>query len=128
MRIYGPNGTTLGSPASNTRRTSSTGFSLPETASTPEEPRSAAAPKAAGNIDALLALQGVEDPTERRKRSVGSSTPCIASRASMLAAAFGGAAERVSSGAVVVSGSANPVELVRRVLLAGDPSVVPFGP
>ena len=35
-----------------------------------EEPRSAAAPKAAGNIDALLAMQGVEDPTERRKRSV----------------------------------------------------------
>ena len=70
MRIYGPNGTTLGSPASNTRRTSSTGFSLPETPSTPEEPRSAAAPKAAGNIDALLALQGVDDPTERRKRSV----------------------------------------------------------
>ena len=70
MRIYGPNGTTLGSPASNTRRTSSTGFSLPERRPTPEEPRSAAAPKAAGNIDALLALQGVEDPTERRKRSV----------------------------------------------------------
>ena len=70
MRIYGPNGTTLGSPASNTRRTSSTGFSLPEAPSTPEEPRSAAAPRAAGNIDALLALQGVEDPTERRKRSV----------------------------------------------------------
>jgi hypothetical protein len=70
MRIYGPNGTTLGSPASHTRRTSSTGFSLPETPSAPEETRSATAPKAAGNIDALLALQGVEDPTERRKRSV----------------------------------------------------------
>jgi Class II flagellar assembly regulator len=70
MRIYGPNGTTLGSPASHTRRTSSTGFSLPETPAAPDEPRSAAAPKAAGNIDALLALQGVEDPTERRKRSV----------------------------------------------------------
>jgi len=70
MRIYGPNGTTIGSPASQTRRTSSTGFSLPEALSTPEEPRSATAPKAAGNIDALLALQGVEDPTERRKRSV----------------------------------------------------------
>ena len=70
MRIYGPNGTTLGSPASNTRRTSSTGFSLPEAPPSPEEPRSAAAPKAAGNIDALLALQGIEDPTERRKRSV----------------------------------------------------------
>ena len=69
MRIYGPNGTTLGSPASNVRRTSSTGFSLPDAASTPES-RSAVAPKAAGNIDALLAMQGVEDPTERRKRSV----------------------------------------------------------
>jgi hypothetical protein len=33
--------------------------------------RSAMPPKAAGNIDALLALQGVEeDPVERRKRSV----------------------------------------------------------
>src|SRR6478609_625398 len=70
MRIYGPNGTTLGSPASHTRRTSSSGFSLPETPAAPEETRSAAAPKAAGNIDALLAMQGVEDPTERRKRSV----------------------------------------------------------
>ena len=70
MRIYGPNGTTLGSPASNTRRTSSTGFSLPETTAAPEETRSAAPPKAAGSIDALLAMQGVEDPTERRKRSV----------------------------------------------------------
>ena len=70
MRIYGPNGTTLGTPAANTRRTSSTGFSLPDAAVAPET-RSAAPPKAAGNIDALLALQGVEeDPAERRKRSV----------------------------------------------------------
>ena len=70
MRIYGPNGTTLGTPASPTRKISSTGFSLPEAPSMPEETRSASAPKAAGNIDALLAMQGVEDATERRKRSV----------------------------------------------------------
>ena len=70
MRIYGPNGTILGSPAGNIRRTSSTGFSLPEAATTSES-RAALAPKAAANIDALLALQGIEeDPTERRKRSV----------------------------------------------------------
>lgn len=69
MRIYGPNGTTTGSPTGNIRRTSSTGFSLPDTNSTAET-RSAAPPKAAGSIDALLALQGVEDPVERRKRSV----------------------------------------------------------
>jgi len=70
MRIYGPNGTTLGTPAGNARRTASTGFSLPDAATAPEM-RSAAPPKSAGNIDALLALQGVEeDPVERRKRSV----------------------------------------------------------
>src|SRR5258708_4531551 len=60
MRIYGPNGTNLGSPASNIRRTSSTGFALPDAASTPET-RAAIAPKAAANIDALLAMQGIEE-------------------------------------------------------------------
>ena len=70
MRIYGPNGTTLGSPTGNARKTSSTGFALPDDSIPTSETRSAAPPKAAGNIDALLALQGVEDPTERRKRSV----------------------------------------------------------
>lgn len=69
MRIYGPNATTFGTPASNARRTSSTGFSLPDATET-NETRSTAAPKAVGNIDALLALQGVEDAVERRKRSV----------------------------------------------------------
>jgi hypothetical protein len=70
MRIQGPNGTTLGAPAGPGKRTSSTGFSLPDAASTPEA-RAASAPKAAGNIDALLALQGIEEnPIERRRRSV----------------------------------------------------------
>ncbi len=70
MRIYGPNGTTLGTPAGNARRTSSSSFVLPDAASA-QETRAATAPKAAANIDALLALQGIEeDPIERRKRSV----------------------------------------------------------
>jgi hypothetical protein len=70
MRIYGPNGTTLGAPAASSKRTSSTGFSLPDPASTPET-RAALAPKATANIDALLAMQSIEeDPTARRKRSV----------------------------------------------------------
>ena len=70
MRIYGPNGTTLGTPAANTRRTSSSSFALPEDTAATSENRPVSAPKATANIDALLALQGVEDPTERRKRSV----------------------------------------------------------
>jgi hypothetical protein len=69
MRIYGPNGTTFSSQAGSTRRTSSTGFSLPEASET-SETRAAAAPKAVSNIDALLAMQGVEDAVEKRKRSV----------------------------------------------------------
>ena len=71
MRIYGPNGTTLGTPASSTRRTNSTGFSLPEDTGSASETRATLAPKAAANIDALIALQGIEeDPAERRRRSV----------------------------------------------------------
>jgi hypothetical protein len=70
MRIYGPNGTTLGAPAANARRASSSGFALPDAGSATET-RAASAPKATANIDALLALQGIEeDPAERRKRSV----------------------------------------------------------
>ena len=69
MRIYGPNGTTLGSPTANVRKTTSGGFALPDTTSAPET-RAAAAPKATASIDALLAMQGIEDPVERRKRSV----------------------------------------------------------
>jgi Class II flagellar assembly regulator len=70
MRIYGPNGTTLGSPAANIRRTSSSGFSLPDDAAATSETRASVAPKASANIDALLAMQGIEDPVEKRKRSV----------------------------------------------------------
>ena len=70
MRIYGPNGTTIGAPASNAKRSSSSTFTLPDAASTTET-RTTIAPKATANIDALLALQGIEeDPVERRKRSV----------------------------------------------------------
>ena len=71
MRISGPNGTTLGTQTSSVRRTSSGGFSLPEDAASATESRATAAPKQAAGIDALLALQGIEeDPIQRRKRSV----------------------------------------------------------
>jgi hypothetical protein len=72
MRILGPNGTTLGAPASSARKTSSSGFALPEDEpATTQETRGGVAPRAAAGIDALIALQGIEeDPAERRKRSV----------------------------------------------------------
>lgn len=70
MRIYGANGTTPGTQAPSARRTGGSEFSLPDMASATES-KAAAAPKATATIDALLALQGVEeDPVERRRRSV----------------------------------------------------------
>jgi hypothetical protein len=72
MRISGPNGTTLSTSASTARKTSGSGFALPEDepAST-QETRGSIAPRATAGIDALIALQGIEeDPAERRKRSV----------------------------------------------------------
>lgn len=69
MRIYGPNGTSLGTPTSTTRKASSSSFSLPEPTTT-SEARPAVAPRATTSLDALLAMQEVEDPTEKRKRSV----------------------------------------------------------
>jgi hypothetical protein len=71
MRITGPNGTTLGTSANGVRRTSTSSFSLPEDAVSTSETRATIAPKATANIDALIALQGIEEePAERRKRSV----------------------------------------------------------
>jgi hypothetical protein len=71
MRITGPNGTTLGSQNSGVRRTSSGSFSLPDDTASATQARATTAPKAAAGIDALLALQGIEDDIlERRKRSV----------------------------------------------------------
>lgn len=70
MRISGPNGTTLGSRAPTVRRISSDSFSVPEEAVSVAESRTISSPMAPANIDALLALQGIEDPTEKRKRLV----------------------------------------------------------
>ncbi len=69
MRILGPNGTAYGAPAKGARSAGTTTFSLP-TPNETQETRAAAAPRAAGTIDALLAMQGVDDPLERRRRSV----------------------------------------------------------
>jgi hypothetical protein len=54
--------------------------------------------------------------------------PCKAISASMPAAALGATGARGSELEATSSGSEKPVELVRLVLPAGVPSVVPFGP
>jgi hypothetical protein len=69
MRIYGPNGTALASTPTAARRTGSGSFNVSEQ----EAPRNSATTtslRAISTVDALIALQGVEDPTERKRRAV----------------------------------------------------------
>ena len=70
MRIYGPNGTALAATPTTARRTGGGSFTVSEQ----EAPQKFSQPpdqlRAISTVDALIALQGVEDPTERKKRAV----------------------------------------------------------
>ena len=69
MRIYGSNGTAaLATPAS-ARRTTTSGFSVSDSESAPA-PAASSSLRTVGGIDALIALQGIEDATERRRHAV----------------------------------------------------------
>ena len=68
MRIFGPNAAGLSVATQTARRSASGTFTLPEEAAT-RSTRAGTVQTVAG-IDALLALQGVEDPAERRRRAI----------------------------------------------------------
>jgi hypothetical protein len=68
MRITGPNATALATAVPAARRTAAGGFAV----AAEEAPRGsapAASLRTVGGIDALVALQGLEDSTERRRRA-----------------------------------------------------------
>ena len=69
MRVTGPNGTAAVTNTSTARRSSSGTFSLSE-GGTSRPSSGAAGPRSIGGIDALIALQGIGDPTERRRRAL----------------------------------------------------------
>lgn len=69
MRVDGPNRTALAAAPTAARRVPGGTFSLAQ-AEAPQAPSAAVALRTLGGIDALIALQGVEDPTERRRRAV----------------------------------------------------------
>ncbi|MBY0532782.1 MAG: flagellar assembly regulator FliX [Xanthobacteraceae bacterium] len=68
MRIYGPNQTNGPAAASAPRRSAAAGSFTLEGSSGTAKPSAAAAASSVGGLDSLLALQGVEDSGERRKR------------------------------------------------------------
>jgi hypothetical protein len=69
MRIYGPNGTALAATPTTARRVGGGTFTITEQ-ETPRGSTAAGSLRAISTVDALIALQGVEDPTERKKRAV----------------------------------------------------------
>src|SRR4051812_48358278 len=69
MRIQGTNAATVPTGSPSARRSASGTFSL-DTESTTRSTAAAGGMRNIGGIDALLALQGVEEPGERRRKAV----------------------------------------------------------
>lgn len=69
MRITGSNATAQVGNASAPRRTAAGGFSVGES-DAPKSTQAAASLRTIGGIDALIALQGQDDPAERKRRAV----------------------------------------------------------
>jgi hypothetical protein len=69
MRILASNGIALAAAAPAARRSTPSGFTVTEDTA-PRSAGSAAGLRSVGGIDALIALQGVEDPLERRRHAV----------------------------------------------------------
>ena len=69
MRIYGSNGAALASAPASARRSAGGTFTVSDEES-PRNSTAAGSLRAISTVDALIALQGVEDPSERKKRAV----------------------------------------------------------
>jgi hypothetical protein len=69
MRVTGPNGAARVATPNAARRPAGGTFALSES-NAPQAQSGAVALRTLGGIDALIALQGVEDPADRRRRAV----------------------------------------------------------
>ncbi len=69
MRIYGPNATALANKPGSARRAAAGTFTV-SAEQPPRGPATTTGLRSVGTIDALIALQGFEDPAERKKRAV----------------------------------------------------------
>jgi hypothetical protein len=70
MRVERPSGAGTVAAGKTLRRTASEGFTLSEGEAT-SGPAASTGARGIGGIDVLMALQGVEEPGERRRRAVG---------------------------------------------------------
>ena len=95
MRIYGPNGTALAKASSGTRRPAAAGFSLDAQEET-RQPSAAGSLRTISTVDALLALQGVEDFTARKKKAVAKGRNALDALDSLKAALLDGSIDRAT--------------------------------
>jgi len=71
MRVQGPNGTAIATaPGPAAARQAPSGTFTVSQAGVPQAQTPAVALRTLGGIDALIALQGIENPVERRSRAV----------------------------------------------------------
>ncbi len=93
MRITGPNGAALAAAPQSTRRVAAGTFTVDE--QEPSRGTSAAGTlRAISSLDALLALQGVEDSTQRRKRAVAKGRNALDALDSLKVALIDGSVDR----------------------------------
>jgi Class II flagellar assembly regulator len=69
MRIYGPNGAALATAPATARRAAGGTFTVSD-GEAPHNSSAASSLRSVSTVDGLLALQGVDDPAERKKRAV----------------------------------------------------------
>jgi hypothetical protein len=69
MRIQGPSAAKFAAPAATARRAGDGTFTVSDGEAAPA-PSASVALRTIGGIDALIALQGLEDPAERRRRTI----------------------------------------------------------
>jgi hypothetical protein len=70
MRIQATNGTAMAVSSPAVRRAAGDGFTVSGDESTARPLDTAAGLRSVGGIEALIALQGIEDPVERRRHAV----------------------------------------------------------
>ena len=90
MRITGPNSTALAREPQTPRRVSSGTFTLDGSEGAKPQ-NSVASLRTIGGIDALMALQGLEDAGERRRRAVGRGRNALDALDKLKLAFIGGA-------------------------------------
>jgi len=122
MRINGTNGAAAAKASAGARRTAAGGFSVSEQADT-RQSAAASSLRTISSLDALLALQGVEDFTQRKKRAVAKGRNALDALDSLKAGLLGGTLDGATlarlkvaaDGLTEETGDAHLDELMRQI-------------